>query len=157
MATKGKAVGASLAAVLALACGPVAYHEGYVPHTYADPVGVPTICFGHTGPDVTPGRVETRETCAELLRGDLAHHYTMLLRCVRAELPPETWAALTSWTYNVGSRAACTSTLVRMANAGAAPAEFCPQLDRWIYAGGRVWPGLVKRRAAERAMCEGRA
>jgi lysozyme len=37
--------GAGLAALAAF----VGYHEGYIPHTYADPVGIPTICYGHTG------------------------------------------------------------------------------------------------------------
>ena len=33
----------------------------------------------------------------------------------------------------------------------------CKELDRWVYAKGIKLNGLVKRRAAERAMCEGRS
>ena len=32
----------------------------------------------------------------------------------------------------------------------------CAELERWVYAKGIKLRGLVKRRAAERAMCEGR-
>lgn len=35
--------------------------------------------------------------------------------------------------------------------------DLAAELSRWVYAGGRKLQGLVKRRAAERAMCEGRA
>ncbi|WP_425519928.1 glycoside hydrolase family protein [Stenotrophomonas maltophilia] len=42
-------------------------------------------------------------------------------------------------------------------NAGQPAASWCPELDRWVYAGGKRVQGLVNRRAAERAMCEGRS
>lgn len=57
--------------------------------------------------------------------------------------------ALVSLAYNIGGGAYCGSTLVRRLNAGdchAAAAEF----ERWIRVQGRVVPGLVARRAAER-------
>jgi lysozyme len=30
----------------------------------------------------------------------------------------------------------------------------CAEIPKWSYAGGRVFPGLVKRRIRERAMCD---
>lgn len=68
-------------------------------------------------------------------------------------------AALVSWADNVGIHAACTSTLVRMLNVGASPAQWCAQLTQWnkaTYLGVKiVLPGLTRRRASERAMCMG--
>lgn len=146
---------AGLAAVLVLVAGFVAHHEGYIPRTYADPVGIPTACYGHTGPDVTPGREFSRSECEALLHGDLAKAYAYVSRCITAPMKDYQAAALTSFAFNVGGGAMCNSTLTRLANQGRW-AEACAQLGRWVYAGKKKLPGLVKRRAAERAMCEGR-
>lgn len=159
-AASPRALGAASASAIALATPVVSYYEGYIPHTYADPVGIPTICVGHTGADVTPGRVATKAECDALLQGDLAEAYGDVQRCIGVPLQPTEAAALISFTFNVGGGALCTSTLARIANAGAPAREWCAQMDRWNK--GRVFgwlvqlPGLVKRRAAERAMCEGR-
>ena len=72
MAVNTKTVSGFAALVLALAAPVVAYFEGYVPTTYADPIGIPTICYGHTGADVVAGRVASRAECETLLHGDLA-------------------------------------------------------------------------------------
>ena len=144
--------GAGLAALAAF----VGYHEGYVPYTYADPVNIPTICYGHTGPDVTPGRTATRAECDALLQGDLAKAYDAVQRCIRVPMTDYQAAALTSATFNIGPKIVCDSTLGRLANAGRW-ADACKALEKWVYASGRKLPGLVKRRAAERAMCEGKA
>lgn len=147
---------AGFAAVLVLALGFVAHHEGYVPRTYSDPIGIPTACYGHTGADVTPGREFSRAECDALLHGDLGKAYAYVTRCITAPMKDYQAAALTSFAFNVGGPAVCRSTLAKLANQGRW-AEACAQLDRWVYAGKRKLPGLVKRRAAERAMCEGRA
>lgn len=145
----------ALAAILAVAAPIIAYHEGYVPNTYADPIGIPTVCFGHTGPDVEWGQEYTRAQCDALLTGDTLKTVAGLDTCIRVDLQPNEWAALTSLAYNVGYRAVCRSTIVRMIHAGTPAAQWCQQFSRWIYAGGKVLPGLVKRRAAEQSMCLG--
>lgn len=144
------------ASVLAMAGVMVSYHEGYIPNTYRDPVGIPTICYGHTGPDVTPDRVATREECMALLDGDLLVAWRGVQRCIHDPIEPHQAAALVSFTFNVGVNAMCSSTLARKANAGDWTGA-CAELSRWVYAKGIRLPGLVKRRADERAMCEGRA
>lgn len=154
-------VATKIGATVALMAAPlVGYYEGYVPQTYADPVGIPTICYGHTGPDVTPGRVAKPVECEAILQSDLGIAYNSVTRCIGIELAPHQAAALTSFTFNVGEANLCSSTLARLANAGAPPELWCQQLDRWVYAkkmGVSIkLPGLVNRRAAERAMCEGR-
>lgn len=154
MAVSGRTVTGFAAAVLALAAPLVAYVEGYVPNTYADPIGIPTICYGHTGVDVVEGRTATRTECEALLHGDLAKALAAVQRCVVVPLAPHEAAALTSFAFNVGGKALCQSTLARKANAGAKPTEWCAELDRWVYARGVQLAGLVKRRALERSLCE---
>lgn len=150
-----------IAAAVAMAAPMVAQYEGMIPHSYADPVGIPTICIGHSGPDVMPGRIAQPGECEDLLRRDLDHAYSHVVRCIGVPLKDHEAAALTSFTFNVGGAALCNSTLARLANEGAPASQWCAQLDRWVYArkfGIPVQlPGLVKRRAAERALCEGRA
>lgn len=148
---------AAAASILALATPLVAYYEGYVPHTYADPVGIPTICYGHTGQDVTAGRVASRDECLLLLRRDLTDAYGGVVRCIGVELESHEAAALTSFVFNTGATNLCRSTLAKLANGGAPASTWCAQLDAWVYAKGVYLPGLAKRRAAERALCEGRA
>lgn len=146
--------GGSVAAlVLALASAVGAYYEGMVPYTHADPVGIPTFCFGHTGSDVTPGRVAKPGECEALLQEDMAKAYGHVLRCITVPMNAGQAAALTSATFNAGPKIVCGSTLQRLANAGDWPGA-CAQLDRWVYAGSIKLPGLIKRRASERALCE---
>ncbi|HGM8337746.1 TPA: glycoside hydrolase family protein [Pseudomonas aeruginosa] len=45
------------------------------------------------------------------------------------------------------------STLLRKLNAGDVKGA-CAELSRWVYAGGKVYKGLVNRRKAERELCE---
>lgn len=155
-----KRTAAFAAACLALATPCVAYYEGMVPRTYVDPVGIPTACYGHTGADVTPGRTFTAGECAQLLSGDLDEAYAAVEQCVSVPIEAHEAAALVSFTFNVGGTAFCRSTMTRLINAGAPASTWCAQLSRWTKATklGLVveLPGLVKRRAAERAMCEGR-
>ncbi|ACO74987.1 Lysozyme [Laribacter hongkongensis HLHK9] len=79
-----------------------------------------------------------------------------LKQCVRVPLHQHEYDAFVSLAYNIGSGAFCSSTLVQKLNAGDY-AGACAEIDRWTYAGGIRLPGLVKRRAEERARCEGRA
>lgn len=152
-------LGGGLAAALALATPCVAYYEGCVPKTYVDPVGIPTVCYGHTGHDVKRGQVATTEQCKSLLSSDLAEAAEAVRECVQIDLQPWQAAALISFAHNVGGHALCGSTLARMANSGAPPEIWCSQLRRWTHAtklGVTVeLPGLVKRRAAETKMCLG--
>lgn len=81
----------------------------------------------------------------------------MVAAVIYVPLEQHEWAALLSWSYNVGTTAACGSSLVRKINSGQPASAWCAELDRWVYAGGKRVQGLVNRRAAERRMCEGRS
>ena len=61
--------------------------------------------------------------------------------------------ALLSIGFNIGGRALCRSTLVRLLNAGQPAAIWCKQILRWDKAGGRKIRGLTRRREAEYKVC----
>jgi lysozyme len=142
---------ATLAQSALAALAGIAYHEGKVNRVYLDPVGIPTACVGHTGPDTTismVGEHRSDAVCARLLERDTRAAQSAVSRCVRVTVTQSQYDALVSFTFNVGAAALCSSTLVRKMNAGdcrGATAEF----PRWTKARGRVLPGLVKRRADE--------
>lgn len=152
MSWKEKLIAAIGGAAVALAVPLVQKYEGTVLRSYRDPVNVLTSCTGHTGPELRDGQTFTREQCEEMLYKDLAKHADAL-SCVRAPLTDGQRAAFLSFAFNVGDDAFCRSTLVRKANAGDIDGA-CAELSRWTFAGGKQLPGLVKRRAAERQLCE---
>lgn len=123
--------------------------------SYVDPVGVPTIGHGHTNRAGTVrfelGDVWTREYAREVLDDDLEMFWNAVGDMVTVELTQCQQSVLTSWAYNVGTGAASRSTLVRNLNNG--DYDGVPtQLNRWNRGGGRVLPGLTRRRAAEGAL-----
>jgi lysozyme len=145
------AVGASAAAILA---SYVPKFEGVVLRGYRDPVGIVTACAGHTATAVL-GRPYTKAECERLLVSDLAEHAEGVNKCIKRPLTPGQHAAFVSFAFNVGTSKFCGSTMARKANAGDMPGA-CAELSKWTYAAGRQLPGLVTRRASERAICEGR-
>lgn len=125
---------------------------------YLDAVGIWTIGWGSTGPDVRQGLVWTQEQADERLLRDVSRFAATVDARVLADLAPHEFAALVSFTYNVGAENFRKSTLLRLLNAGdkSGAAE---QLGRWVYGtkdGKRIkLRGLVNRRAAERALFQG--
>lgn len=146
----GGAAGALLAVIVASAAI-VQPWEGRELRAYRDIVGVWTICDGDTN-NVRPGQVATPAECDARLAANLRRYHAELRKCLTASMPVKTEAAFVSWTYNVGWGAACSSTLVRLANAGDLRSA-CDQLLRWNRAGGREVRGLTNRRQAERQLC----
>lgn len=140
------------AAAAAFVVSVVAVHEGTVHRTYRDPIGVVTACTGHTGPELQMGQTFTRAQCDAMLYQDLTRH-AAALDCIKQPMTDGQKAAFLSFTFNVGNGAFCGSTLARKANAGDMQGA-CAELSRWTYAGGKQLPGLVRRRAAERQLCE---
>ena len=128
--------------------------EGCKLEAYPDPGtgGEPwTIGFGSTGPDIGPGTVWTQEEADARFLDDLTKFGDGVDRLVRVPLTDNQFAALVSFAYNVGLGALAGSTLLRKLNAGDYQGA-ADQLPRWNKAAGRVLPGLVRRRAAEREL-----
>ena len=149
---KAKLIAKIGASSVALVIPLVVYYEGVVLRTYADPINKITACTGHTGPELRMGQRYTKDQCETMLYGDLLKHADAL-NCIKTPLADNQKAAFLSFAFNVGNGAFCKSTLARKANSGDLMGA-CAELSRWVMAGGRELPGLVKRRAAERQLCE---
>ena len=150
-----KAGGAGvLGLVLVMAAWFIAPREGTVPVAYRDVAQVVTACTGHTEPGLKVG-VDYSESCAKWLASDIGKAATGVQACVHAPMTSYQWAAYTSLAFNIGTGAFCRSSIAREANAGH-PDKACKAIELYVYAGGKRVHGLVNRRAAERALCEGR-
>ncbi|EMG2866921.1 lysozyme [Klebsiella pneumoniae] len=127
--------------------------EGRRYYAYQDVVGVWTVCDGHTGSDIRRGHRYSDKECDNLLKADLRKVANAIDPLIKVSIPDPTRAALYSFTYNVGSGAFASSTLLKKLNAGDVPGA-CKELQRWTYAGGKQWKGLITRREIERQVCE---
>lgn len=116
--------------------------------------GISTVGFGTTE-GVKPGDTLAVEPALARALTDMGRFEGALKRCVLVPLHQHEYDAYTSLAYNIGPTAFCSSTLVRKLNAGDY-AGACAEISRWDRQGGQVLRGLTKRRAAERARCEGR-
>lgn len=122
-------------------------YEGLRLQAYRCPAGVLTIGYGHTGPDVKAGMTITREEADRLFDRDL----DMLERQVAAvagtvNLRQCQWDALVSFAYNVGIGNLSSSTLLRKVKSNPDNPAIRGEFKKWNKAGGKVLPGLVKRR-----------
>ena len=123
---------------------------------YWDPSGaVWTVCEGHTG-NVDPNRTYTNAECHAFKVADLAIAQAAVNRCLPMPKLPQIEGALIDAAYNAGQAVVCGSTLQRFALANDWPSA-CAELSRWDKAGGRVLPGLTRRRTDDRGVCEGKA
>lgn len=155
--TLGAIVGAACAAILYTT---VPIHEGNILRGYLDPVGIPTKCMGDTT-NVVVGQRYTEAECIESLETQLIKHAEPILKCTPS-LNGKTYqlAAAVSFAYNIGPKAYCNSTTAKRFNAGdyAGACKAINESDsgrpQWVTAKGKLLPGLVKRRADERKLCE---
>lgn len=150
MSVPSRAIVGTFAAI-AVAIPVASVFEGRVLRGYLDPIKVVTACDGHTKTAVL-GKVYTPAQCDQLLAGDMLEHGLDIIPCLPEELPTETRAAFISAAYNIGAKNFCGSSMSRKALAGDLRGA-CNALPLWNKAGGKVFAGLVKRRAAEQSLC----
>lgn len=128
---------------------------GYLP----TPDDVPTIGWGHTGPEVYVGLVWTQELADATLEIDLRRFENYVNELVTVPLTQGQFDALVSFCYNVGqdidadniAEGLGDSTLLKRLNAGdyiGASSEFA----KWTKQKGKILGGLVRRRHAERKL-----
>ena len=114
--------------------------EGLCLQPYRCPANIPRLTMNH--------RMITPTEADYLLRREVRHAERQVARSISVPLTVNQFSALVSFTFNVGGGAFYASTLRRKINRSeieSAASEF----KRWRYAGGRVLPGLVKRRRSE--------
>lgn len=144
-------VGAAAAAAL-FAFTPT--QEGRVLTTYRDIGGVLTYCDGATE-NAQWGKAYSSAECNAQLDKDLTRHAEGVMRCIHVPLTPGQTVAFVDTAYNVGVPAFCGSSMAKKSNAHDM-AGACAALSLWVNVNGKPVSGLVKRRAAARAFCEGR-
>lgn len=134
----------------------IANHERFVARTYTDAVGVPTIGYGTTQ-WVKPGQTITPERALIRLGQDVGRFEVAMRDCIgNVPLYQHEWDAYVSLAYNIGYAGFCRSTVVRRLKQ--TPPDYagaCEAIKMWNKGGGRVLPGLVKRREAEYRQCMG--
>lgn len=118
------------------------------PATRSDPW---TIGYGATGRGITKGTVWTQAQAEADLLSRITDIGARIDALVKVPLTANQKAALADFIYNIGAPQFVASTLLRVLNAGDY-AKAADQFPRWNLASGRILPGLVKRRNAERAL-----
>jgi lysozyme len=128
--------------------------EGLRLTAYQDSAGVWTIGFGHTGPEVRAGQHINEAEAEALLRADLGASVECVRQAVKVALAQQQFDALVDFCFNAGRGNLLGSTLLHDVNRGDF-ASAAAQFGLWVHAGGRVIPGLVRRRKAEAALFSG--
>ncbi len=125
--------------------------EGLRCEAYQDQVGVWTIGYGHTGPDVHPGLVITQATAEKLLEQDISKAAHSVNTLVTVPLTQAEFDALVDFVFNLGTGAFLKSTLLTRLNSSdfSGAAE---QFAQWDHAGGKVVAGLLARRSQEASL-----
>lgn len=133
----------------------IAAWEGRRLRPYQDQGGVWTIGYGATriaGRPVTsstPGL--TADGALALLQGDVGRFLDQVRKLLRVPLSDAQLVAVGSLAFNIGVGAFGGSTLLKLLNAGQVrPAA--DEFPKWNRVKGRVNSGLIRRRAAERAL-----
>lgn len=132
--------------------------EGMFLKPYLCPAKVPTIGVGATfyedGRRVTLADPPiSRERAMQLLEHELEHCMPKVLKLcpALAGWGPAAAGAILDFAFNCGTGALQASTLRRRINADD-PEGARAELMKWVRGGGKVLPGLVRRRAAEAAL-----
>lgn len=134
----------------------IKHHEGVRTKPYQDPIGLWTVGVGHLIEDGKKlpkewNRELTDEEVDALLYKDLERFEIGVKRLTKVALSQSQFDALVSFSFNVGLGNLQSSTLRSKLNREdyeGASNEF----PKWRRAGGKILPGLVKRRADERAL-----
>lgn len=125
----------------------IKHFEGCKLSVYLDAVGLPTVGYGHMDKTMKVGTKITQEEANRLLEEDVARFERGVEELVTVQLNSNEFSALVCFSFNVGLEALKSSTLLKKVNgkSDAAAQEFL----KWTRAGGKVLPGLVRRRQAE--------
>ena len=135
----------------------IAQWEGFSAQPYNDPANNATGGYGHLihlgplngHPDEAAWRNLTEAEGKRRLAADIVSYAHAVDQYVRVPLTQNQFAALVSFTFNVGQGNLISSQLLAVLNMGNY-SEVPGQLMRWIYGSdGNQYPGLIRRRKAE--------
>jgi len=117
---------------------------------YLCPAGVWTCGYGSTGKDVTKTTVWTDEQATSRMEKD-ASLYLTASKNLCPKIENETHGAIADFAYNLGATRLAGSTLRRKINKGDVEGAR-KELLKWVRGGGKILPGLVKRRTVEASL-----
>ncbi|MEY8770305.1 lysozyme [Erwinia sp. ACCC 02193] len=129
----------------------IADAEGCRTSPYQCSAGVWTNGIGHTAGVTPQSHVSERQAAVNLVY-DVMRVERQLAVCVPVDMPQPVYDALVSFSFNVGTGAACGSTLAGYLKRQQWR-QACGQLDRWVYVNGVRNAGLENRRQREKAWC----
>lgn len=123
--------------------------EGCRLTAYRCPSGVATIGYGHTK-GVKLGQRITQAQADALFEADI-NEFAAAVTPLIGDVPVNNnqFDALVSLAYNIGTGALSRSTLLKKVKADPNDPTIRAEFARYVKGGGRVLPGLVKRRTAE--------
>jgi len=128
-------------------------YEGLRLQAYICPSGLATIGFGATffenGTRVQLGDKISRDRADQLLFFQVKLFAEEVRRTVKSNINENQLGALVSFCFNVGGAAFAKSTLAKKVNANPSDSTIRNEFMRWTRGGGKVLPGLVKRREEE--------
>jgi lysozyme len=124
--------------------------EGFREKAYQDVVGVWTIGYGFTL-GVQPGDTITKAQAKARLARELDSYEAAVTRACTNEPNQNEFDALVCFAFNVGAAGMAKSSVIKAHNRGDHQAA-ARAFSLWNKAGGKVWPGLTRRRAAEAAL-----
>jgi lysozyme len=146
MSWQRNAVALSAAGLVALASW-----EAFRSEPYRDIGGVWTDGFGNTN-NVQPSKSVSVPQALNQLLINVRTAEGAVNTCITKPMTQGEYDAFVKFTFNVGNRAFCNSTLVRKFNAGDNVGA-CNELSKWVYVKGQRVHGLANRREAERKLC----
>jgi len=130
----------------------IALHEGYKENAYIPLAGdSPTIGFGTTS-GVKLGDRTSPEKALQVALRDIQKFEGALKQCVKVPLSQGEYDVYISLSYNIGSSAFCSSTLVKKLNKQDYQGA-CDEILKWDKFKGKSLPGLTKRREEEYLKC----
>lgn len=122
-------------------------HESCRLKAYRCPAGVLTIGWGHTG-GVKEGMVITQAQADSMLADDLKVYEAAVNR-EKLSINQNQFDALVSFCYNVGPGNFRNSKLLKEVRINPLSGKIPGYFASWIRGGGKVLPGLVRRRREE--------
>jgi lysozyme len=122
--------------------------EGCKLEAYLCPAEKWTIGYGHTGPEVHQGLKIDQARADQYLLIDIQGAQSTVNNLVAVQLNQNQFDALCDFVFNCGAGNFQQSTLLKLVNEKKF-AEAALEFGKWTKGGGKVLPGLVKRRAAE--------
>ncbi|KAJ3310248.1 hypothetical protein HDV04_005187 [Boothiomyces sp. JEL0838] len=136
--------------------------EGFVSCPEPDPIGLLTVGYGHLCQRNDPAckHCFTEAEASKFLVQDLQKYSDCVKKGLGSkfgEMNKHQLAAMTSFTFNLGCGTFDSSTFLARVKRGENPNTVAAQeFPKFVHAGGKVLPGLVRRRNAEVELFQGK-